>query len=63
MPDRRDRGGNSDSLIPEDKRAWALEVWADRDEVARLPGVSWMLREAAKELGIPDEYVDVLLRS
>jgi hypothetical protein len=41
---------------------WAKEIWAERDEVAKTePGV-WMLREAAKALGLPEEAVDELLR-
>ena len=51
-----------ESLIPEDRQAWAQETWADRDEVAKMPSGAWMLREAAKVLGLPEETVDEVLR-
>ncbi|WP_316653252.1 hypothetical protein [Ovoidimarina sediminis] len=38
------------------------ETWADREEVAKWPAGAWMLREAAKVLGVPEEAVDKLLR-
>jgi len=62
MPDRRGRKGSVEDLLPEDRVAWARETWADRNEVARLPSGAWMLREAAKVLGLPEEAVDELLR-
>ena len=62
MPDRRGRKGSLEDLLPEDKTAWARDIWADREEVAQLPSGAWMLREAAKELGLPEEAVDEVLR-
>ena len=62
MPDRRGRKGRSEDLIPKDRKRWAREVWADRDACARTGAGMWMLREAAKELGLPEEAVDELLR-
>ena len=61
MPDRRGRKGDGDTLIPKNRRGWALEIWADRQEIAKLPSGAWLLREAAKELQIEDEVVDTLL--
>ncbi len=34
----------------------------DREEVAMLPGGAWLLREAARELGLPEEAVDDVLK-
>ena len=62
MPDRRGRKGSVQDLLPVDRVAWAREIWADREEVARLPSGAWMLREAAKTLGLPEEAVDEVLR-
>ncbi len=62
MTRRRGRKGRSEDLLPEDRVAWARELWADRQNVAKLPGGAWMLREAARALGLPDEAVDELLR-
>lgn len=42
---------------------WARVIWADLYMVARLPSGPWMLREAAKVLGLSEEAVDVLSRS
>ena len=42
---------------------WAREVWADRKEIAKLPSGPWMLREAARVLGLSEEAVDEVLRS
>ena len=63
MPDRRGRKGSADDLLPEDRVAWAKEAWRDREDLARLPSGSWILREAAKVLGLPEEEVDALLSS
>ena len=59
------KGGKSsiEGLLPEDRRAWAVEIWADRFEVAKLPSGPWMLREAARTLGLGEEVVDELLES
>lgn len=62
MPDRRGRKGRVENFIPDDRVTWAREIWADRQEVARLPSGAWMLREAAKVLDIPEETVDDVLR-
>ena len=62
MPDRRGRKGSVEDLLPEDRVTWARETWAERDEVAKLPSGAWMLREAAKVLGLPEEAVDEVLR-
>ena len=62
MPDRRGRKASIESLIPEDRVSWAREVWADRAEIAKLPAGAWMLREAARVLGLSEEAVDDLLR-
>ena len=61
MPDRRGRRGSSEMLIPADSGRWARSIWADRDEVARSSSGPWMLREAARILGIAEEEVDRLL--
>jgi hypothetical protein len=62
MPDRRGRKGRSEDLLPKDRVRWARGIWAERDEVAKTePGV-WMLREAAKALGLSEEAVDEVLR-
>ena len=57
MPDRRGRNASLEDLLPQDPLAWARDTWADRHEVAKLPSGSWMLREAAKVLGLPEEVV------
>jgi len=62
MPDRRGRKGSVEDLLPEDRVSWARETWRDREKVAKLPSGAWMLREAAKVLGLPEEVVDELLR-
>ncbi|MXQ06779.1 hypothetical protein GQ651_02860 [Alphaproteobacteria bacterium GH1-50] len=62
MPDRRGRKRSLEDLLPEDKTTWARDIWADRQEVAKLPSGAWMLRESAKELGLPEEAVDEVLR-
>jgi hypothetical protein len=62
MPDRRGRNGSLEGLLPDDRQAWARGIWKDRDEVAKLPSGAWLLREAAKVLGISEEVVDQLLR-
>ena len=62
MPDRRGRKSSLEDLIPEDRETWAREIWADRAEVAKLPSGAWMLREAAKTLGLSEEKVDEVLR-
>jgi len=62
MPDRRGRKGSIKDLLPEDRPTWAREIWADRFEVAKLSSGPWMLREAAKTLGLPEEAVDNVLR-
>ena len=51
-----------EDLLPEDRRAWARQIWADRCEVAKLPSGAWMLREAAKQLGLRFGAVDEVLR-
>lgn len=61
MPDRRGRKSSSENLLPDDRKAWAQEVWADRDQVAKYPSGAWMLREAAKVLGLSEEVVDDVL--
>lgn len=62
MTRRRSSKGRSEELLPKDRAAWAREVWKDRKDVAKLPGGAWMLREAARELELPEEVVDDLLR-
>lgn len=63
MPDRRGRRGRSEDLLPNDRVRWAQEVWADRGDCARTAAGIWMLREAARVLGLPDEIVDELIRA
>ena len=63
MPDRRGRKGRSEDLLPVDRLRWAREVWADREACARTDPGMWMLREAAKILGLPEEAVDEVLRN
>ena len=62
MPDRRGRKTSIESLLPDDRETWAREIWADRLEIAKLPAGAWMLREAAKVLGLDQETVDEVLR-
>ena len=62
MPDRRGRKSSLEDLIPEDRQTWARKIWADRNEVAKLHTGAWMLREAAKVLGLAEEAVDEVLR-
>ncbi len=61
MPNRRGRKGSVEDFMPKDRRAWAMEIWADRDVIAKLPSGAWLLREAAKELRLDEEVVDDLL--
>ena len=61
MPDRRGRKGSAEDLLPEDRVTWAREIWRDREGLARLPSGPWMLREAARTLGLAEEEVDRLL--
>ena len=63
MPDRRGQRGSLEDLLPDNRVTWAREVWADREDVAKLPSGAWMLREAAKVLALPEEAVDKVLRS
>ena len=62
MPDRRGRKGRSEDLIPKNRVRWAKEIWADREACAQEDAGAWMLREAAKVLGLPEEAVDDVLR-
>ena len=62
MPDRRGRKTSVETFIPGDRQAWAQEIWSDRDEVAKLPAGAWMLREAAKVLGLAEEAVHEMLK-
>jgi hypothetical protein len=50
-----------EDFLPEDRQAWARKVWVDRSEVAKLPAGAWLLREAAKVLGLSEEAVDDIL--
>lgn len=61
MAEKRGCKGRSEDLIPEDRVSWTRETWEDREVVAKLPGGTWMLREAAAILGLPEEAVDNLL--
>ncbi len=60
MTRRRGRNDRSEDLLPKDRVAWARELWADRLEVASLPGGAWLLREEAHVLNLPEEAVDEL---
>ena len=60
MPDRRGSQGSVDDLLPDDFE-WARAVWADREAIARLHGGPWMLRHAAKLLGMDQGEVDSLM--
>jgi hypothetical protein len=62
MRNRRGRKGSVEDLLPKDLIPWAREIWADREEVAKWDNGPWMLREAAKALGLPEETVDEILR-
>jgi hypothetical protein len=62
MPLRGGRKGRSKDMLPKDRVNWAREIWAERDEVAKSGAGIWMLREAAKALGLPEEAVDEVLR-
>ena len=61
MPDRRGRKGRSEDMLPQDRVRWAREIWADREACAKTDAGIWMVREAAKALGLPEEAVDELL--
>jgi hypothetical protein len=61
-PDRRGRKGRSEDLLPTDRVRSAREIWADPEACAKTDAGVWMLREAAKALGPPDEAVDDVLR-
>jgi hypothetical protein len=63
MPDRRGRKGRSEDLLPKGRMRLAREIWADKEECAQSSAGIWMLREAGKKLGLPDEAVDEVLRS
>ena len=62
MPNRRGRKTSHEDLIPDDRLAWVREIWADREEVAKLSSGAWMLREAPKVIGLSEESVDEVLR-
>ena len=62
MPDRRGRKGSVENLLPDNRVAWAREIWADREEVAKSPSGPWMLREAGKVLELTEEVVDTVLK-
>ena len=62
MPDRRGRKRSLEELLPDDRVAWARDVWADREDLAKPPSGAWMLREAARVLGLPEEAVDEVLQ-
>jgi hypothetical protein len=62
MARRRGRKSHLEDLLPEDRRDWTREIWADREDVARLPYGAWMLREAARVLGLSEDVVDAVLR-
>ena len=49
-------------MLQKDRVRWAKEKSADRKAGAKTDTGIWMLREAAKALGLPEETVDVLLR-
>jgi hypothetical protein len=61
-PDRRGRKSSLEDLIPEDRETWAREIWANRAEIAKLPSGAWILREAAKVLGLTEEALAEVLR-
>lgn len=61
-PDRRGRKARSEDLLPGDRTRWARKVWAEREACAQTDAGVWMLREAAKVLGLPEETVDDLLK-
>lgn len=62
MPDRRGRKCRSSDLIPDERIQWAEEIWVDPRATLTSTGGVWMLREAAKILGLPEEAVDEVLR-
>ena len=47
--------------MPDDRIRWAREIWADRNDCAKTDAGIWMLREAAKVLGLPEEAVDEVI--
>ena len=57
MSRRRSKGSSYD-LIPEDRLGWARGIWADDGDVAKTDAGIWMLREAGRILGLPEEAVD-----
>ena len=63
MPDRRGPKASMEDLIPADRVSWAQEIWRDRHALASTHSGAWMLREAAKTLGLPEEAVDEILKS
>jgi hypothetical protein len=62
VPDRRGRKGSVEELLPADRLPWARAIWADKEEVAKSDSGPWMLRQAAKAVGLPEEAVDAVLR-
>jgi hypothetical protein len=62
MLDHRGRKGSVENLLPTDRVRWAREIWAGREEVGKSDNGPWMLREAAKALGLSAEAVDGMLR-
>lgn len=51
----------SEDLMPKNGMRWAREIWTERKACAKTDAGAWMLREAAKVLGLPEEAVDELL--
>ena len=51
MPDGRGRKTSIEALIPDDRRAWAQDISAGRQEIAKLSSGAWMLREQFKPSG------------
>jgi hypothetical protein len=62
MPDRRGRKSRAEGFLPADRVPWARRIWAEQDEVAKTDPGMWMLREAARILGLPEEAVDEVLK-
>ena len=61
IPNYRGRSGSTKDLLPEVRLTWAQDVWADREQVAKMQSGPWMLRQAVAILGLPAETADEVI--
>ncbi|MGR3291157.1 MAG: hypothetical protein ACU0C9_08185 [Paracoccaceae bacterium] len=52
MPNHGGRKGSVEDLLPDDRRELAEGIWKERDQIASPGNVAWIIREAAKPLGL-----------